>query len=70
MDRFELEQQILGCWNITDELALVTEYVMESRELDRDKIANILIGMKGLYDIKFQRCFDTFETLVQDKRIT
>jgi hypothetical protein len=69
MDRFDLEQKILGCWNITDELIILSEYVMENGTLDRDKIVNILIGMKCLYDLKFQDCFDLFETMIQDKKI-
>ena len=68
-DRFDLEQQILDCWHLTDDLGLLFEHVMESEELDRDKLSNIILGMKELYQLKFDRCFNTFETLVEQKKI-
>jgi len=68
-DRFDLEQQILDCWNFTTDLDLVFEQVMESEKLDRDKLANIILGMKELYQLKFDKCFNTFETLVKERKI-
>jgi hypothetical protein len=64
MNRFELEQQILGVWAITSELETLAEAVLE-KDISRDQIANILIGMKALYDLKFQKCFDTFESSIK-----
>lgn len=69
-DRFDLEQQILDCWHVTDDLNMLLEHIMESDNLDKDRISNIVLGMKELYNLKFQRCFDTFETLLQDKKIS
>ena len=69
-DRFDLEQQILDCWHVTDDLNVLLEHIMESDNLDKDRISNIVLGMKELYNLKFQRCFDTFETLLQDKKIS
>lgn len=69
-DRFDLEQQILDCWHVTDDLNMLLEHIMDSDNLDRDRISNIVLGMKELYNLKFQRCFDTFETLLQDKKIS
>lgn len=69
-DRFDLEQQILDCWHVTDDLDIVLQYIMESENLNRDTISNIVLGMKELYNLKFQRCVDTFETLLQDKKIS
>lgn len=67
-DRFELEQQILECWGICEDLDTLMEAVLE-QDLTRDSIANVLLGMKELYSLKFQRTFNTFESLVHDKRI-
>jgi hypothetical protein len=69
-DRFDLEQQILDCWHVTDDLNILLEHIMESDNLDKDGISNIVLGMKELYNLKFQRCFDTFETMLQDKKIS
>ena len=68
-DRFDLEQQILGCWGIIDEIKLLTEQVLENDDFDKDKISNFLIGLETIYQLKFDHLFTTFETLVQDKKI-
>lgn len=63
-DRFDLEQEILDCWNITTDLNDLYEYVMEVGN-DRDIIANVLLGLKQMYDIKFDRTFRTFEESIR-----
>lgn len=57
---FNLEQQIMSCWNITSDLDTLFESVLES-DLSQDQIANIVLGLKQLYDIKFDKLFRTFE---------
>lgn len=67
-DRFDLEQQILECWNITSELDLLTEAILE-KDISRDDIANILFGLSGLYELKFDKAFNTFEQLIKTRSI-
>ena len=62
-DRFDLEQGIMKCWNITDDIDLLCEGVLEN-EMSQDDISNVLIGLKALYDIKFDRLFRQFEELL------
>jgi hypothetical protein len=71
-DRFDLEQQILECWNVTSDLRHVTEYVLDAPlEPNReDKISNMLLGMEELYNLKFQKLFNTLETLIAEKKVT
>jgi len=71
-DRFNLEQQILECWNVTSDLRHVTEYVLDAPlEPNReDKISNMLLGMEELYNLKFQKLFNTLETLIAEKKVT
>lgn len=69
-DRFDLEQQILDCWKIVDDLKLLSEYVMEDSSANTDSIANVTIGLEQLYQIKFDKLFRTFEELIRDKTIT
>ena len=66
--RFDLEQQIMECWNVTTDLKRVTEYLLDAPlEPNReDKIANMLVGMEALYEVKFDRCFRTFEKLLKE----
>jgi len=67
--RFDLEQQIMDCWHVTDDLHVIFEYVMEAEDIDTDKLANMLLGMKELYEMKFEKCFGTFEKLIEQKKI-
>ena len=68
MTRFDLEQQILECWNIVDDLKILTEATIE-KDLDRDDITNITIGLEKLYHLRFEKLFDTFEALVANGRL-
>lgn len=65
VDRFVLEQRILDCWHITDDLDMLFEAVME-RDLSKDMIANIVLGLKELYHLKFERTFETFEDCIKN----
>ena len=42
-DRFDFEQQIMECWNVTTDIRVVSEYLLDAPlEADReDKIANL-----------------------------
>ena len=68
-DRFDLEQQILDCWRIVDDLKFLTEYVIEDSSSTKDSISNVTIGLEQLYQIKFDKLFRTFEELVRNKTI-
>ena len=67
-DRFDLEQQIMACWNVTSDIDTLCEGVLES-DMTTDQIANILLGMKQLYELKFDKMLRTFEQLIQDRSI-
>ena len=69
MDRFDLEQNIMKCWNITDDINLVYKNVMES-DMSTDQIANALLGMQTIYEMKFEKLFRQFEQLIHTKKIT
>ena len=67
-DRFKFDQQIMECWNVTTDLKTVTEYLLDG-ELDMDrenKIANMLMGIEALYEVKFNKLFRQFEQLVRE----
>lgn len=64
-NRFDMEQEILDCWHVTDDIDVLMEAVME-KDLSTDNIVNVLLGMKDLYHLKFQRLFDTFEQCIKE----
>ena len=75
LDRFDLEQQIMNCWSVVDDIDSVYKYVGDHEDFigmdpnHSDKIANLLLGIKCMYDVKFDNMFRTFETLIREKKI-
>jgi hypothetical protein len=67
-DRFSFEQEIFQCWHITDDLNVLNESVLE-KDISRDEISNILLGLEQLYNQKFSRLFSTFEELISKREI-
>ena len=67
-DRFDLEQEIMNCWRVTDDIDLVATMISNTHlePRDQDKLMNVLIGMKELYNARFDVMFNTFETLVSE----
>jgi len=72
-DRFDLEQQIMNCWNIIEDIKLLDKNVLEGKieggEMTNDEISNYLLGLETIYDLKFTQLFDTFSTLVNSRKI-
>jgi hypothetical protein len=62
-DRFDFEQQILKCWNVTDDLREVSEYFLDHHDSNftKDKVSNTLTGYAEMYDMKFNKLWDLFE---------
>lgn len=67
-NRFDLEQEIMDCWNVTKDLDTLLS--MFDRDFTEDELMNIIIGMKALYDRKFEVMFETFETCLKKKEFT
>ena len=55
-DRFDLEQEILRCWNILEDIELVRGQ------------PELIDSLKEVYEAKFQRCFDTFSEYWQSQK--
>ena len=64
-DRFDFEQQIQKCWMITDDISDISEGILE-HDLDQEQIVNALIGIKQLYELKFNKLWDLFEHPIMD----
>ena len=67
-DRFMLEQKLMDCWHVTDDIDTVAEYIGENVDIparERDRILNMLIGMRELYHLKFDYTLNLFGELVQ-----
>jgi len=63
-NRFDMEQQIMTCWNICEDLDTVMEGVLEG-DMNQDRISNVLLGMKELYHLKFEKLWLQFEAMTK-----
>lgn len=65
--QFDLEQRIMQCWDVIDDLDILYTNVLDSDPpLTEDHIANVLLGMKQLYDMKFYTLMSTFEKFLKE----
>lgn len=65
INRFDLEQAIIACGNIADDLDMLVEAVIEDT-LTRDQVANVLLGLKELHELRCKRVFDIFSVMIRD----
>lgn len=63
-NRFDLEQDIMECWNITKDL---DSLLLAVERGDEDQVMNIIIGLQALYDLKFEKMFNTFEQCIRNR---
>ena len=67
-DRFNLEAEIMNVWNTKDDLESITSRMMDDPDpMTEDDIANVLIGLSELHDIRCKKLFNVFESMVKDK---
>jgi hypothetical protein len=55
MDRFDLEQQILDCWRITEEIPMLEEQGASAADMT---------SLAAVYEFKFKKLWSTFETMI------
>ena len=59
-DRFELEQEILECWKITNDLQM---YIDQGAKIEDTKV------LIDYYERKFDKLWNTFEHLIKQRKI-
>jgi len=64
--RFDLEEDIMSCWQVTDDINLLCEAIGEDpvfKDMNPehcDKLMNLLLGMREINNLKFNKLFNTF----------
>jgi hypothetical protein len=56
-DRFDLEQQIMGCWSLVDDLRAFANSGATTDEFQ---------ALASVYDRKFNILFETFSTMISE----
>ena len=62
VDRFDLEQEIFNAWHVVDDLETVKRYTS-------DECIKAIDAVKTLADVRFRKLMDTFETLIQERKL-
>jgi len=65
MKILDLEQEIMKAWHVVDDIDLLLENVMET-DMSTDDIANVLLGLESIYNMRFQKVFNMFEDLCKE----
>ena len=73
-NNYDLEQEIMSCWNVVDDLELLYDNIVNNTSNKFDmpadtehRLGNIVLGLKELYQMRFERTFSTFEQVVFPK---
>ena len=65
MTQFDLEQAIIRLWGTDEDIQLLYENVMEKNPT-KDEIANVLLGLKSIMQMRGEKCFELFETFIKE----
>jgi len=69
---FDLEQEIINCWEIIDDVKMITDYFTDDpkwKEMDpvlADALMNKYYGLAEVYELKMQKAWNTFETVCRE----
>lgn len=69
---FDLEQQIMQCWNVVDDIKLLYNHFGDNPRFEgldptaEDEMMNLLLGLESIYQVKFDTLFRTFEKVTQE----
>ena len=59
-DRFDFEQEIMECWKVTNDMQM---YIDQGASIEDLKV------LIDYYERKFQKVWDTFEHMIQERKI-
>jgi hypothetical protein len=66
---YDLEPMILDCWRVCNDLETVFRQVGDGEsEPTQDELMNTLMGMKQLYEWKFEQLFNRYGEVLRDRQ--
>ena len=66
-NRFDFEQMLLECWGVTSDIKLLNEMHQDyPGDMTADQVANYLLGLETIYEVKFNKLFNMFEAMCRD----
>lgn len=67
-DRFDLEGALAACWNTKEDIDLLYEEILEG-ECEWEDIANALLGLSRLHNLRCAKAMRIFEELLHAGKI-
>ncbi len=68
--RFELEDAIMRLWSSDQDVETVFKYYYDRQgEVDVEEMANALLGIKQMIQIRGELAFELFERLIKEKKL-
>ena len=58
-DQFDLEQAIIQCWQITEDIPMLEEQGASTADM---------VSLACVYEFRFKKLWEIFETLVHDRK--
>lgn len=58
---FEIEQAIMKCWEISNDLTLIAH-----EHEDSDEISNKVLGIKHVYEMRFNHLWECYEGALKE----
>jgi hypothetical protein len=69
MKPYDLEPHIMDCWSVCNDLETVFKQIGDGEcDPTHDELMNTLMGMKQLYQWKFEQLFFTYEQVMKGLR--
>lgn len=67
MIQFDVEQQILDCWAVTNDIDVVVEAIRRE-QVTSEQVVQLLVGISSLQQLKFDKLFLLFSQMVDEGR--
>tara|TARA_B110000902_G_scaffold171495_1_gene195177 strand:- start:159 stop:482 length:324 start_codon:yes stop_codon:yes gene_type:complete len=70
-DRFDLEQAIMNAWSTCDDIDLIYHNTdkLDLNAKDCDDLQNQLLGLRSIAELRFEKVWDIFESLVSTRKL-
>lgn len=68
--RFKLEDAIMRLWSTTEDVDTLFQYYYERHDsMKPEDVANALLGIKQMIQMRGELAFELFEQLIQDEKL-
>jgi hypothetical protein len=60
---YQLEENIMDCWRVINDLNTTLD-IIDHTGCDEDAVSNAIIGIKEMYNMRFENLFNAFEEVL------